>query len=71
MNTHPTTKLVNQDQPMTLFGEKTPRAVIYKSESNKLHQAFCVKENKVIHQGMPVALDNSYRHDYHEHQQCT
>ena len=22
MNTHPTTKLVNQDQPMTLFGEK-------------------------------------------------
>ena len=33
-----------------LFGEKTPRAVIYKSESNKLHQAFCVKENKVIHQ---------------------
>ena len=57
MNTHPTTKLVNQDQPMTLFGEKTPRAVIYKSESNKLHQAFCVKENKVIHQGMPVALD--------------
>ena len=57
MNTHPTTKLVNQDQPMTLFGEKTPRAVIYKSESHKLHQAFCVKENKVIHQGMPVALD--------------
>ena len=46
MNTHPTTKLVNQDQPMTLFGEKTPRAVIYKSESHKLHQAFCVKENK-------------------------
>ena len=32
-------------------------AVIYKSESHKLHQAFCVKENKVIHQGMPVALD--------------
>lgn len=57
MNTHPTTKLVNQDQPMTLFGEKTPRAVIYKSESHKLHQAFCVKESKVIHQGMPVALD--------------
>lgn len=56
MNTHPTTKLVNQ-QPMTLFGEKTPRAVIYKSESHKLHQAFCVKKNKVIHQGMPVALD--------------
>ena len=58
MNTlHPTTKLVNEDQPMTLFGEKTPRAVIYKSESNKLHQAFCVKKDKIIHQGMPVALD--------------
>ena len=35
------TKIVNKDQPMTLFGEKTPRAVIYKSESHKLHQAFC------------------------------
>lgn len=47
MNTlHPTTKLVNEDQPMTLFGEKTPRAVIYKSESHKLHQAFCVKKTK-------------------------
>ena len=57
MNTHPTTKLLTQDQPMTLIGEKTPRAVIYKSESHMLHQAFCVKENKVIHQGMPVALD--------------
>lgn len=58
MNTlHPTTKLVNEDQPMTLFGEKTPRAVIYKSESHKLHQAFSVKKDKVIHQGMPVALD--------------
>ena len=31
------TKIVNKDQPMTLFGEKTPRAVIYKSESHKLH----------------------------------
>lgn len=58
MNTlHPTTKLVNEDQPMTLFGEKTPRAVIYKSESHKLHQAFSVKKDKTIHQGMPVALD--------------
>lgn len=50
------TKIVNKDQPMTLFGEKTPRAVIYKSESHKLHQAFCVKEGKTILQGMPVAL---------------
>lgn len=40
------TKIVNKDQPMTLFGEKTPRAVIYKSESHKLHQAFCVKDGE-------------------------
>lgn len=26
MNTHPTTKLVNQDQPMTLFGEKNSQS---------------------------------------------
>ena len=26
MNIHPTTKLVNQDQPMTLFGEKTTQS---------------------------------------------
>lgn len=50
------TKIVNKDQPMTLFGEKTPRAVIYKSESHKLHQAFCVKDGETILQGMPVAL---------------
>lgn len=50
------TKIVNKDQPMTLFGEKTPRAVIYKSESHKLHQAFCVKKGETILQGMPVAL---------------
>ena len=47
------TKIVNKDQPMTLFGEKTPRAVIYKSESHKLHQAFCVKDGETILQGMP------------------
>lgn len=50
------TKIVNKDQLMTLFGEKTPRAVIYKSESHKLHQAFCVKDGETILQGMPVAL---------------
>lgn len=43
-------------QPLTLFGQQTPRAVIYKSESHKLHQAFCVKEDTVIVQSMPVAL---------------
>lgn len=51
------TKIVNKDQQMTLFGEKTPRAVIYKSESHKLHQAFNVAADQVILQGMPVALD--------------
>lgn len=55
-NFGPTTRLVNDDQPLTLFGQKTPRAVIYKSESHKLHQAFCVKKGSKIVQGMPVAL---------------
>lgn len=50
------TKIVNDPQQLTLFGERTPRAVIYKSESHKLHQAFCVKANAKIVQGMPVAL---------------
>lgn len=53
------TKIVNQDQQMTLFGEKTPRAVIYKSESHKLHQAFNVAAGQKILQGMPVALDEN------------
>lgn len=53
------TKIVNKDQVMTLFGEKTPRAVIYKSESYKLHQAFNVKEGETIVQGMPVAIDKA------------
>lgn len=51
-----TTKIVNNPQQMTLFGERTPRAVIYKSESHKLHQAFNVKAGVKIVQGMPVAL---------------
>lgn len=50
------TKIVNDPQQMTLFGERTPRAVIYKSESHKLHQAFNVKANTKIVQGMAVAL---------------
>lgn len=41
---------------MTLFGEKTPRVVIYKSESHKLHQAFNVKDGEKIVKGMPVAI---------------
>lgn len=51
------TKIVNDPQQLTLFGERTPRAVIYKSESHKLHQAFNVKAGEKIVQGMPVALD--------------
>lgn len=50
-------KEVNKEQPMTLLGDYTPRVVIYKSESHKLHQAFCVAEGKTIYQGMPVALN--------------
>ena len=45
-----------KETPMTLFGEKTPRVVIYKSESHKLHQAFVVADGEKIVKGMPVAL---------------
>lgn len=51
------TKIVNDPQQLTLFGKRTPRAVIYKSESHKLHQAFNVKAGEKIVQGMPVALN--------------
>lgn len=51
------TKIVNDSQQLTLFGKRTPRAVIYKSESHKLHQAFNVKAGEKIVQGMPVALN--------------
>lgn len=50
------TNIVNMDQPMTLFGSKTPKTVIYKSESYKLHQAFTVKQGEIIVQGVPVSL---------------
>lgn len=50
-----------KETPLTLFGEKTPRAIIYKHESHKLHQAFAVKvdQNKAedILQGQPVKLN--------------
>lgn len=45
------------ETPMTLVGQKTPRAVIYKSESHKLHQAFCVKASAKIVKGQPVKLE--------------
>lgn len=42
----------------TKFGGTTPRVVIYKSESHKLHQAFPVKDsvNVKIYAGNPVAI---------------
>lgn len=49
---------VNNPQPMTLMGERTPRALIFKSESHKLNQAFTVKEGEKIYQGMPVQLES-------------
>lgn len=45
------------ETPLTLVGQKTPRAVIYKSESHKLHQAFCVKSATKIVKGQPVKLE--------------
>lgn len=45
------------ETPITLVGQKTPRAVIYKSESHKLHQAFCVKADTKIVKGQPVKLE--------------
>lgn len=40
----------------TKFGGTTPRVVIYKSESHKLHQAFHVKAPVNIYAGNPVAI---------------
>lgn len=40
----------------TKFGGTTPRVVIYKSESHKLHQAFPVKDSADIYAGNPVAI---------------
>lgn len=40
----------------TKFGGTTPRVVIYKSESHKLHQAFLVKASAKIYAGNPVAI---------------
>ena len=38
-------------------GGRTSQAVIYKSESHKLHQAFPVKNGNTIVQGQPVKLN--------------
>ena len=47
-----------KETKLTMWGEETLRATIYKSESHKLHQSFTVKSEKKIHQGQPVALNN-------------
>lgn len=48
---------INNPQDMALVGQKTPQAVIYKSESHKLHQAFVVKTGENIIQGQPVQIN--------------
>ena len=48
--------VLNPGNQLTLYGQKTPKVVIYKHESHKLHQAFNVKDGETIVQGMPVAL---------------
>lgn len=52
----------NNPQLLRKVGMKTPQTVIYKSESQKLHQAFPVKKEdgkaKFIAQGMPVKLND-------------
>ncbi len=47
-----------EETKLTMWGEETLRATIYKSESHKLHQAFPVKNGKKIFQSQPVALNN-------------
>ena len=47
----------NNPQDMALVGQKTPQAVIYKSESHKVHQAFVVKTGENIIQGQPVQIN--------------
>lgn len=50
------TKEFYNEVPLTLMGERTPRVVVYKSESHKLHQAFNVVDEKTIVKGQPVKL---------------
>lgn len=40
-------------------GGRTLQAVIYKSESHKLHQTFPVKDGDTVVQGQPVKLNNN------------
>lgn len=54
-------KYTNTNPQLRKVGIKTPQTVIYKSESQKLHQAFPVKKEdnvaKLIVPGMPVKLN--------------
>ncbi len=47
----------NNPQGMEMVGKPTPKVMIYKSESHKLHQSFMVKKGEVIYQSMPVMLN--------------
>ena len=51
---------MSENKPLTIMGEETPRVVIYKHESHKLHQAFSVKLDSgkpvKIAKGQPVAI---------------
>ena len=49
--------IYHNPQKMVKVGVPTPQAVIYKSESHKLHQAFPVKAGQTIVQGQPVQLN--------------
>lgn len=40
----------------TKWGDRTSRVVVYKSESQKLHQAFNVKAGEQIYAGNPVCI---------------
>lgn len=54
---------MNNNTPLTAMGEITPRTVLYKHESHKLHQAFVPKvkapgqtERVEIYKSQPVAI---------------
>lgn len=57
---------MNNNTPLTVMGEITPRTVLYKHESHKLHQAFVPKaktsgqpERVEIYKSQPVAITPS------------
>ena len=45
------------EKPLQKIGYKTPKAAIFKSESQKLHNSFPVKSGSTIYPGQPVAID--------------